>query len=291
MRHFFIVNPTAGTGYSLEVEKCMARLMQKEFHQEFRFFHTEGVGHATKIAAELAHGREKGVVFSVGGDGTASEVAAGLAGTQVPMGIIPAGTGNDFIKSVGIPAQPEQALRFAMTHEAKAVDLGRVNDRIFLNVCGTGFDVTVLDYAEGLKRRFRGLTPYLLGLLKAIAHYRAVQLRVSIDGAEEEGKYLVCSAANGRYIGGGIPICPAADTGDGKLDAVLIQDVPGWRIPFYLPGLMMGRDLHFRIARHVLAEQITITGKNLRVNVDGEILSMDRADFRVLPRALQLICP
>ena len=107
----------------------------------------------------------------------------------------------------------------------------------------------------------------------------------------KEGKYLVCSAANGRYIGGGIPICPAANTGDGKLDAVLIRDVPGWRIPFYLPGLMMGRDLHFRIARHVLAEQITITGKNLRVNVDGEILSMDRADFRVLPRALQLICP
>ena len=142
---------------------------------------------------------------------------------------------------------------------------------------GSGYEMLAVQYLEGqgfqiFERNFRSSS-------------------AEIDIVAQEGKYLVCSAANGRYIGGGIPICPAANTGDGKLDAVLIRDVPGWRIPFYLPGLMMGRDLHFRIARHVLAEQITITGKNLRVNVDGEILSMDRADFRVLPRALQLICP
>ena len=291
MRHVFILNPTAGSGYALKVMEELEKLFGESTREEYRVLRTEKAGHAAMLAAEAARDPETKIVFSVGGDGTASEVAAGLAGTGVAMGIIPAGTGNDFIKSVGLPADPKEAFRFAMSHPAKEVDLGRVNERIFLNICGTGFDVTVLDYAEGLKKRFRGLMPYMLGLLKAITHYRAIRLSIRIDGQEEEGRYLICSAANGRYFGGGIPICPAAQTGDGKLDAVLISDVPRWRIPFYLPGLMMGKALKFKITRHFLAERITISGEHLRVNVDGEILSMDRVDFQILPAALRLICP
>ena len=76
------------------------------------------------------------------------------------MGIIPAGTGNDFIKSAGIPNDPEKALNLILEGKAAPIDTGTVNDRLFLNVCGTGFDVTVLDYAESEKEKHRGLTPY-----------------------------------------------------------------------------------------------------------------------------------
>ena len=284
----FILNPIAGNGFALAtMEKIEVRMKARGLR--CRVLRTEGPGNATELARGLAE--EPGVlaVISVGGDGTAFEVASGLMNTGKPMGLIPAGTGNDFIKTAGIPKDPMEALEVALRGKTSLVDMGRLDEGSFLNVCGTGFDVTVLDYAQSLKQRYRGLMPYFLGLLKAIAHYKPVRLKVEIDGKREEGEYLVCSVANGRYIGGGIPICPAAELEDGKLDVVLVENVPRRRIPFYLPGLMMGRILNFRIARHVLAEEVRLEGANMRVNVDGEIFSRDRVTFAIRKKALNLI--
>ena len=90
-------------------------------------------------------------------------------------------------------------------------------------------------------------------------------------------------------IGGGIPICPAADVQDGFLNLVLIQSVHRWQIPFYLPGLMMSRDLKFRITMHRKVKTVLIEGNNLRINIDGDIQPMDRAEFRINPASLLLI--
>ena len=288
MYYAFIVNPAAGTGFAVATMKRLEEILSAS-SVEYRVFLTEKPGHATQIAAELAGDEAAAAVVSVGGDGTAGEIASGLTGTGKPMGIIPAGTGNDFIKSAGIPNDPEKALNLLLSGKAAPIDTGTVNDRFFLNVCGTGFDVTVLDYAESEKEKHRGLTPYFLGLIKAISHYKSVQLTVTADGEKEEGRYLVCSIANGCFIGGGIPICPAADIRDGSLDLVLIRNVHRWQIPFYLPGLMMSRDLKFRITRHRKVKTVLIEGKGLRINIDGDIVPMSRADFRINPSSLVLI--
>ena len=288
MFYAFIVNPAAGSGFALTaMQKLEKKLKEKSI--SYMVYQTEMPGHATSIAAELAQKEEITAVVSVGGDGTAGEVAAGLTGTDKAMGIIPAGTGNDFIKSAGIPNDPDKALDILLNGKTERIDTGIVNDLFFLNVCGTGFDVTVLDYAEKEKKKHRGLTPYLLGLIKAIFHYSSVSLRVTADGDSEEGKYLICSIANGRYIGGGIPICPEADISDRKLDLVMIRNIRRWQIPFYLPGLMLSRDLKFGITRHRKAENIVIEGKEMRINIDGDILSMSRAEFRINPGSLLLI--
>lgn len=288
MYYAFIVNPAAGTGFALTtMQKLEEKLTAASV--AYRVFRTERPGHATELAAQLAADEEITAVVSVGGDGTAGEVAAGLTGTGKAMGIIPAGTGNDFIKTAGIPNDPDKAFDMLLSGKAAAIDTGTVNDRFFLNVCGTGFDVTVLDYAESEKEKHRGLTPYFLGLIKAITHYKSVQLAVTADGEKEEGAYLVCSIANGRFIGGGIPICPAADVQDGFLNLVLIQSVHRWQIPFYLPGLMMSRDLKFRITKHRKVKTVLIEGKDLRINIDGDIQPMDRAEFRIRPASLMLI--
>lgn len=284
----FIVNPVAGSGYALTVMSRLEEGMRSR-NLPYRVFRTERPGHATEIARSLSGDAEVLSVISVGGDGTAFETAGGLAGSGKPFGIIPAGTGNDFIKAAGIPKDPLQALEALLQRHPAPVDLGGLNDGHFLNVCGTGFDVMVLDCAEKLKSRFRGLLPYFLGLLKAISGYRPVHLRLTVDGKEEEGDYLICSVANGRFIGGGIPICPEAEISDGKLDLVLVRNVPRWRIPFYLPGLMLGRVLRFRITRHLRVDRVTLQGRDLRVNVDGEIFSMDRAAFTLRPGALTLL--
>ena len=288
MYYAFIVNPTAGTGFA---SATMQRLEEKlkDGGVAYRVFRTEGPGHATKIASDLAGEDEVAAVVSVGGDGTAGEVAAGLTGTDKPMGIIPAGTGNDFIKSAGIPNDPDKALEVLLNGRETRIDTGTVNESFFLNVCGTGFDVTVLDFAESEKEKHRGLTPYFLGLIKAIFHYRSVCLTLTADGENEKGHYLICSIANGRYIGGGIPICPAADIEDGRLDLVMIRNIRRWQIPFYLPGLMMSRDLKFRITRHRKVTSVLIEGTDMRINIDGDIRSMSRAEFRIRPASLVLI--
>ena len=290
MYRAFILNPVAGTGFSLKAMEDLEAAM-REKNVEYRVFRTERPGHGTELAAKLASDPEVLTVASVGGDGTAGDVAAGLCGTDKPMAIIPAGTGNDFIKSVGIPNDPRRALDILLTCGPRPTDTGEVNGEFFLNVCGTGFDVTVLDYAEAEKAKHRGLTPYLLGLVKANFHYRSVRLKITDETGVTEGRFLVCTVANGRYIGGGIPICPAADPSDGLLDLVLVRHVPRRRIPLYLPGLMMGRDLNFRITTHRRVRSVTFEGEKLRVNIDGEIRTMDGAEFRIRPGSLRLIRP
>ena len=288
MHYAFIVNPAAGTGYAVATMEKLEKIIQSHGDQ-YSIFRTERPGHGTDLAAELSRDESVTAVVSVGGDGTAGEIAAGLTGTGKPMGIIPAGTGNDFIKSAGIPSDPEKALEKVFTGKAEAVDTGTVNHRFFLNVCGTGFDVTVLDYAESEKEKHRGLTPYFLGLLKAIFHYKSIQLTITADGEKLDGQFLICSIANGQYIGGGIPICPAADIRDGLMDLVMIRNVRKWQIPFYLPGLMMSKDLKFKITGHRRVSEVMLEGNDLRINIDGDIVSMSRAVFRINPGSLLLI--
>ena len=289
MRYEFILNPVAGNGYSLQAMKKVEGILNT-LGAEYQIHETSFPGQATDIARSLSGNPDISAVIAVGGDGTVTEVAAGLSGGSTPMGIIPAGTGNDFIKSVRIPKDPETAMRFMLDRPARPVDTGTLNDEFFLNVCGTGFDVTVLECADDKKKKYRGLTPYFLGLLQAIRIFDPVNLQISYDGIRADGEYLICSVANGRYIGGGIPICPDADPADEKLNLVMIRKLPRWKIPFYLPGLMLSRALKFRITNHQLAESVTIRGKGLRFNIDGEIRRMDEACFIIHPRSLLLIC-
>ena len=289
MPYAFILNPAAGNGYA---KKVMTRIsgMLDEMKLDYRVFETNGPGNATEIARQLVERDEISTVIAVGGDGTASEVAAGLAGTGKAMGIIPAGTGNDFIKTVRIPKDPEDAMRFLLDRPARAVDTGTMNESFFLNVCGTGFDVTVLECAEEKKKKHRGLLPYFLGLLKAIRVYAPSELEISFGKQNIKDNFLICSVANGKIIGGGIPICPEADPRDGLLDLMMIRNVPRWKIPFYLPGLMRSRVTKFEITTHVRTGAITIRGKGLKFNIDGEIRRLEEGRFVIRPKSLMLIC-
>lgn len=283
----FIVNPTAGNAHALKIQHMLEQAMA-ECNQECRFVRTEKPGHATDLARLAAQASDCTGVIAVGGDGTAFEVACGLMNSDVPMGIIPAGTGNDFIKTVGIPSKPLQALDVILNGKARPVDVGGLNDRLFLNVCGTGFDVTVLDYTLAAKKYCRGLLPYLIGLIRGIAHYRPVHVRFTADGKTEERELLICSVANGRYFGGGIAICPDASADDGMLDLIVVEHKPRWQLPFWVLPLLMGRVLKFSFTTHKRCQQVEIVSPGMRLNVDGEIINVDTAKFTVLPGALKL---
>ena len=283
----FIVNPAAGNGYALKIEQQVKAEMDRR-GLACQFVHTEKPGHATELARGAASADGCTGVIAIGGDGTAYEVACGLMKSGVPMGIIPAGTGNDFIKTVRIPKRPMEALEFILTHDPRPVDVGGLNERLFLNVCGTGFDVTVLDYTLAAKKYCRGLLPYLIGLIRGIAHYKPVYVRFTVDGHTEEREVLICSIANGRYFGGGIAICPEATADDGLLDIVIAEHQPRWKLPFLVPSLLMGRIDKFSFTTHKRCKTVELYSKGMRLNADGEVSEVDEAKFSVLQGALTL---
>lgn len=273
-----IVNPTAGNGRSMATCEAVVRRL-KELKVEHVLRQTNHPGHATEIARDAASRGVKTVV-AIGGDGTVTETAAGLNGTQTALGIIPSGTGNDFIKSACIPTEWEKALDVILNRPAKPVNSGVINSQFFINVCGTGLDVMALDYAERAKKVVHGILPYLYGVLCAIFKYNPVQMHIEIgDDIVMDGKFMVCSVANGRFFGGGIPIAPQAALTDGLLDVLVVDAVPRWKLPAYLVMLLMGKLNRCKVSHSFLATHCKLSCNGMRLNLDGEILPMKSAEF------------
>lgn len=273
-----IVNPIAGNGRAKEIGEEAAGLL-KEKGVDFFLHLTDHPGHATELAREAA-ARGAETVIAFGGDGTITETAAGLRHTKTALGIVPAGTGNDFIKTIGTPKDWREALEFILSHPARPVDSGMMNDRFFLNVCGAGFDVMVLDFAESAKKHARGIWPYLYGVIRAITAFRPFKMHIEIgDDIVLDQPCMICSIGNGRYIGGGIPITPLAEVKDGVFELLVVDAVPRWKIPFYLPSLMMGT-LHKRKPAHrYQASRCALSSPGMRLNLDGEILPIEETRF------------
>jgi len=273
-----IVNPTAGNGRSKAACKAVCQRLD-ERGLAYELLETDHPTHATELARDAA---QRGVetVIAIGGDGTVTETAAGLHGTKTALGIIPSGTGNDFIKTAGIPMDWEAALELILTKPARPVDTGRVNQHFFINSCGAGFDVVTLDFAEKAKKYVHGLLPYLYGVLRAIIAYKPNEMHIEMgDGTVMDGKFMICSVANGRFFGGGIPIAPLAAVTDGLLDVLVVDAVPRWKLPAYLVPLMRGKLHECKISHRFLTASCRLQSRHMRLNLDGEILPMETANF------------
>ena len=282
---YAVCNPIAGNGRGRKAGERIQELLKSK-GLAFQILWTERPGHATELAKQACDAGAD-TVLSIGGDGTSFEVAQGLAGSDTALGIIPAGTGNDFVKTLGVPKEPEAALEFLLTHPPRLTDAGEINGRMFLNEVGTGFDVSVLDWAAKAKRYCRGLMPYLYGVIQTLFRFRSIPLTYSIDGKPfVTREVFVVAVANGGIIGGGIPIAPEAKAYDGLFDVVIVGKVRKRDLIPRLAGLMRGRILTFPETEFVRASSVVFSSPHMRVNIDGEIAPAEQAIVRVLPKRL-----
>lgn len=287
-----IINPAAGNGRSKKIANAVQeQLCEKGI--EYRPLFTEAPNHAAELARRAAEDyREGDYLITIGGDGTFLEALQGVLGSALPIAAIPAGTGNDFLKSLKVPKEPLSALEHILASSVRRIDVGQLNGALFANECGAGFDVAVLDYAEKAKKHCRGLLPYLWGVLCAIFSSKAIPMEIIADGKTVFcGDCLVFSVANGQYIGGGIHISPEADPSSGKLELIVLRNCSRARMTFrYLPGLLQGKILSFAdTVVHCRADTITarpLEADHLRVNVDGEIQDLPSCEFSVRPASL-----
>ena len=255
---------------------------------------TERRGHARELAQAAAdEGRE--FVFACGGDGTVNEVGWGLMGTPVTLGLVPAGSGNGLGRALGIPRNPVRALLALATAVPRAMDVGMVNGKPFLNVAGAGFDAAVgAAYDEhGRAGGRRGLLNYFRVGLQTAWGYECEEFEIEAGPTPRRGKFLLVAFANGQQYGGGALIAPRARLDDGLLDVVGIEDAPLAQMLWHAPLMPLGRIHAFRRYLHTPARSAVLTGpRPIAFHRDGEPEPpVERLEAHVVPRALKVLVP
>jgi diacylglycerol kinase (ATP) len=187
------------------------------------------------------------------------------------MGVIPAGTGNDLCRSLGIPRDPAAAARLLLVGEPRPLDFWRVNDGWFVNAAGIGLDAEVA-YQANRGGRLRGMPAYLAALLRALGSFRPVPLTLVGDGQRFEGPVMLAALANASTYGGGIPIAPAARPDDGFLDVVIVGAMSRLSLLVQFPRLLRGAHLTHPQVTSFRAASLQVDGDpRARVTLDGEL--------------------
>lgn len=290
----FIVNPTAGRGRARAAWQRIESLARTLGDFAVRF--TEGPGHARKLAEEAAREGCRRVVC-VGGDGTLNEVGNGLVGTEAALGMIAAGSGNDWIRTLGIPRDPEAACRVAFQGRLAPMDVGLwVGHRYFFNVAGFGIDAEVcrkVNDAPPLLKSLGGKVYLAYGALSTLVHFTGLRVRLDLDGDVVQADKLVMLAAGiGRYIGGGMMALPEAIPDDGLFDVVWGEDLRNLELVTLLGKIFKGEHMRhpkvrFRRARRLAAE----ADRPFAVQLEGEVEEVQSVTFELVPQAIQVILP
>jgi len=288
-RAVIVLNPKSRNAPPRPVLEAAARTLQPDGWQ-IDIRSTEAPRHAAELAREAA-GEGASVVFACGGDGTINEVTNGLAHTESALGVLRGGMGDVFGREVGVPRDPEAALRILLDGERHRVDLGLAGERYFLLMAGIGFDADVVQAVPSLPKRLLGSTSYGLWGAYVMARYRSRNVILKVDGVEQELRLYWLLLGNTRSYGGIIQIASGAIVDDGLLDAYVFE------------GRGVGRLIRTaaRIVRHHVeggagiifqrVQSLEIISRGLSVQVDGEYLGETPMRFSVAPAALDVLLP
>lgn len=301
MKHLFILNRNAGTKDTTpETQAKIEALGRSDIIIEY----TREAGDAQRIAREYAEKGEPLRVYACGGDGTANEALHGLLGHEnVALGLIPVGTGNDYIRS--LPARGEDFLDMEkmVNGSTITVDLLKCNNRYALNVISVGYDCEVADRAQKNKRLplMSGPYAYKLAIVQCLLTKRkhtfvpyADGERISIAGGFKT--QMLAVAAKGMYYGGGIKATPYAALDDGLIDFMAIPTVPISYFTWMMGPFTRGEHIdhpkgkNFIIHKKCRELKLDNHGK-IKVGIDGEMFVMTDPTITVIPKAFQIIIP
>jgi diacylglycerol kinase (ATP) len=292
MNYRIVVNPAAGRGAAARRWPAVAAELERRgvsFAPRF----TTGPRDATGIArAARAEGFD--AVVSAGGDGTLTEVVNGLVGTGLPLGVIPLGSGNDFVRTAGIPAEPVAAARLLADPRPRPIDLGRAGDRRFINIVSAGMDAEISRMMNEDLRWLRGTPAYVAATLATLLRMRPARVVMELDGEAHHLRAVLVAVGNGRFYGGGMMIAPRAELDDGRFDVCVLGALGRLEFLRAFPSVYRGEHLtHPKITTY-RAQRVTLRaegGDNLLAQADGETIGSLPQEFVVEPGALTLLGP
>jgi len=290
MRVIILVNPNAGRGKGRSVLREALEVIRRQGVatdvQESR-----DARHLLALARQAAAEKPDAVV-SLGGDGTQHYVLNGIMGSEIPLGVIPCGSGNDFARGLGIPTRVRAAAEAVCAGNTRRVDLGRVGSTVFSCIAGAGFDSVVTRYANERVRRLKGSLAYAWSILRSLENYRPEPLEVVSDVQRYSGEVIFAVVGNNVSYGGGIHLTPHARLDDGLLDVCIVPYLGKWELLSWVPSAYRGRHLRHPRIVYFQARKISFRSTSrLELFGDGEFMQELPVDIEVVPRALPVIVP
>jgi len=293
MKHLFIVNPIAGKGHARDVIPMIKEYF-KGSGEEYIIEETKGPGDATLIARRYV---EKGSyrVYSVGGDGTLNEVLNGMAESDSSLAIIPAGSGNDFIRFLyNVSKSLKDTLLETIVGEERLIDIGKVNDRYFINIASVGLDANVAQSTINFKKLplISGSLAYVLGIFHTLLRNGKFEVEIESEGIREEKSIVLIAIGNGRYYGGGFMALPYAEVDDELLDVCIVNQLKRGKILMLLSKYKKGK--HESIKEVTLKKVKTFYIKSqveFPVNIDGELIRAKELTFTLAEKKLSVVIP
>lgn len=286
----FVVNPAAARGKCARIAKDLEQLC-RDRKLDFDLEYTQKEKDAVHIARKAAGSFE--IVVAVGGDGTIHETVNGLMEGKAKFGVIPVGSGNDFVRAMKIPSNLIQALDAVVAGESKRIDIGKADSTYFPNGMGIGFDSWVVETSKGI-RRLRGSAIYFYAVLRTIYSYEAPVIRIRYNDVDREDKIFMLTIGNGISLGGGFKLTPHAILDDGLFDLNIVQDLTKTEIYQNLISVYSGSHTKMPQVTTGRTSKITIDSEQgFAVHLDGELLSLNMKSLNVtlIPKALDVIIP
>jgi diacylglycerol kinase (ATP) len=300
-----IVNPSSAHGQTGKRWETIKEAIRPHF-REFKYIFTEKPFQATEIARELL-GDGFDLLIGVGGDGTLNEISSGFFNAQsglainrdAAVGIIPSGTGSDFIRFMKVPRDFEKSAARIKNSAIKKIDIGKITyggkarkkkTQYFVNVADFGLGAEVIRNVSRVESSQRGAFTYYRGLLSTMMKFNSKSVRMILDGKRElQGEYLIGAVANGRIFGGGMIIAPQAEPDDGYFDLVLIESMKKLEILantrlLYTGTIAKNPKVHILRARHIRVD----SPDEVHIEYDGEVGDSLPAEFTIVEKALNL---
>ncbi|WP_328539702.1 diacylglycerol kinase [Streptomyces sp. NBC_00344] len=288
------VNPTAGRGRGAHAAQPAASAL-RDAGYSVRTVLGADAGDALRRAREAVHGGT-GALIAVGGDGMINLALQAVAGTRTPLGVVAAGTGNDFARALGVPVlDPASAGRFAAdalkAGNIRDIDLGRVGDRWFGTVLASGFDSRVND--RGNRMRWpAGRFKYDLAMVAELAAFRPFPYRIALDdGPVREIEATLIAVGNGSSYGGGMRICAGAELDDGYFDITVVGDCSRATLVKVFPRVYRGTHIgHPKVMVHRV-RKVMLEAAGITAYADGEPLGALPVTAECVPGAVRVIAP
>jgi diacylglycerol kinase (ATP) len=284
-----VLNPAAGRGGAGARRARIARFFD-ERGVEPVWHITEGPGHAERVVRGLPDGS---LAVAVGGDGTVHEVAAACVGRDRVLGVLPAGSGNDYVKALGVGTDLDRALELLVEGKVRSVDAGEVNGIPFNNGLGIGFDAEVAAGVAVAPAYLGGPGRYFWSVARLLLGFRCHEAVLKIDGKVIEAETILVAAAIGTTYGAIFRLAPGALLDDGLFDVVWSEKVSRGEVLRLVPAALRGTLQKHPKVQTVRAREVEVElAEEVPAHVDGEMLDPTRVfRARVLPGALRVVGP
>ncbi|MBM7096307.1 MULTISPECIES: diacylglycerol/lipid kinase family protein [Alteribacter] len=292
---YFLINPNAGNGKGKRVWHGIKHAVDKR-DEAYIDLWTRFQGHSEELLREIEFQKGDRVIV-IGGDGTVHEVLNALAEKTVPVGIIPAGSGNDFARGLKIPSETGEALHKSLEGNVVSIDAGFLGDRLFITAAGAGFDGEVAKitnrswYKKWFNKINAGHLSYLVSVIRVLIGYKPTSVTLKVDGQSfTYNRVWLIATANMPFYGGGIMICPDATETDGKLDVCVIHGVNKLKAITVLPKALKGSHVGSKGVTVHKGEKIGVTSNRpMTIQCDGEMTGSTPAQIRLQRKAVMVI--